>query len=53
MVNAGHGLNLDNLAPICEIPQLKELNIGHALIADAIFMGLDSAVKAYLNGMRA
>lgn len=51
IVNAGHGLTLDNLAPICEIPQLNELNIGHALIADAIFLGLENAVKAYLDVM--
>lgn len=51
IVNAGHGLTLDNLAPICEIPQLNELNIGHALVADAIFLGLDGAVKAYLTAM--
>ena len=51
VVNAGHGLTLDNLAPICGIPQLNELNIGHSLIADAIFLGLEGAVKAYLGAM--
>jgi pyridoxine 5-phosphate synthase len=51
VVNAGHGLTLDNLGPICDIPQLNELNIGHALIADAVFLGLKGAVKAYLQAV--
>jgi pyridoxine 5-phosphate synthase len=46
-VNAGHDLNLDNLAYFRQIPQLLEVSIGHALIVDAIAMGLDSAVRAY------
>lgn len=45
VVNAGHGLNLDNVAPIAAIPQIHELNIGHALIADAVFKGLTQAVQ--------
>jgi len=49
IVNAGHGLTLDNLGLVCEIPQLHELNIGHALVADAIFLGLENSVKAYLK----
>jgi pyridoxine 5-phosphate synthase len=48
VVNAGHGLTLDNLSPICNLSHLNELNIGHALIADAVFLGLEGAVKAYL-----
>lgn len=44
-VNAGHGLNLANVAPIAAIPQMEELNIGHALIGDAVFVGLDMAVR--------
>lgn len=45
-VNAGHGLTRHNVAPIAAIPQLHELNIGHSLIADALFCGLPEAVRA-------
>lgn len=45
VVNAGHGLNLNNVAPIAAIPQIHELNIGHSIIADAVFVGLEQAVK--------
>lgn len=51
IVNAGHGLTLNNVGPICQIPQLNELNIGHALVADAVFIGLADAVKGYLKAM--
>lgn len=43
-VNAGHGLNYQNVAQIAAIPQLRELNIGHAIIARALFTGLQGAV---------
>ena len=46
-VNAGHDLNLDNLPRFSTIPGLKEVSIGHALIVDAITLGLAEAVKAY------
>ena len=52
-VHAGHGLTLDNVAPIAAIPQVRELNIGHALIADAIFMGLGDVVRAMRAAMDA
>ena len=45
VVNAGHGLNLDNVTPIAAIPQIHELNIGHSIIADAVFVGLAQAVQ--------
>ncbi len=45
VVNAGHGLNLDNVTPIAKIPQIHELNIGHSIIADAVFVGLAQAVQ--------
>lgn len=49
-VNAGHDLNLDNLpAFAAALPQLLEVSIGHALIVDALAMGLSSAVIAYLH----
>ena len=45
VVNAGHGLNLENVTPIAKIPHIHELNIGHSLIADAVFIGLAQAVR--------
>jgi pyridoxine 5-phosphate synthase len=45
LVNAGHGLNLENVTPIAQIPQIHELNIGHSIIADAVFVGLAQAVQ--------
>ncbi|MDA0708948.1 MAG: pyridoxine 5'-phosphate synthase [bacterium] len=48
-VNAGHDLNLDNLGEFVSIPGILEVSIGHALVADALFMGLSNTVKAYLQ----
>ncbi len=45
IVNAGHGLNLENVTPIAALPQIHELNIGHAIIADSVFVGLAQAVQ--------
>jgi pyridoxine 5-phosphate synthase len=42
--HAGHGLTFDNVVPVAAIPQLAELNIGHFLIGEAIFGGLESSV---------
>jgi pyridoxine 5-phosphate synthase len=44
-IHAGHGLNLSNVENIAAIKLIKELNIGHALISDALFVGLDQAIK--------
>lgn len=44
-VNAGHGLNYHNVGPIVAIPHIAELNIGHAIISEALFIGLEQAVK--------
>jgi pyridoxine 5-phosphate synthase len=44
-VNAGHGLNYHNVDAIARIPLIRELNIGHAIIARALFSGLDQAVR--------
>ncbi len=44
-VHAGHGLTYDNVAPIAAIPQIRELNIGHFLVGEALFTGLGEAVK--------
>ena len=45
MLNSGHGLNYNYVAAIAAIPQMNELNIGHSIIARAIFTGLDEAVR--------
>ena len=42
--HAGHGLTFDNVTPVAAIPQLAELNIGHFLIGEAIFIGLEASV---------
>jgi pyridoxine 5-phosphate synthase len=44
-VNAGHGLNFYNVEAICAIPEIAELNIGHSIIAQALFSGLAQTVK--------
>ncbi len=44
-VNAGHGLNYHNVGPICRIPMIRELNIGHAIVARAVFTGMERAVS--------
>ena len=44
-VNAGHGLHYHNVKDIAVIPLIQELNIGHAIIAQSVFTGLDSAVR--------
>ena len=45
LVNAGHGLTKHNVSAIADIVGIYELNIGHAIIADAVFVGLAQAVK--------
>jgi len=52
-VNAGHGLNYHNVEPISAIPEVVELNIGHAIVARAIFDGLPRAVRDMKSLMRA
>ncbi len=46
VVAAGHGLTRANVRPIVEVPYMEELNIGHALVGDALFLGLEGAVRA-------
>lgn len=53
VVNAGHGLNLKNIAPIAAIPQIHELNIGHSIIAESVFVGLVQAVKDMKTAIQA
>ena len=45
VVNAGHGLTIRNVAPVARILPIRELNIGHALIAQAMFLGLPEAIR--------
>ncbi|MFL0413112.1 pyridoxine 5'-phosphate synthase [uncultured Sphingomonas sp.] len=52
-VHAGHGLTFDNVAPVAAIPQVVELNIGHFLIGEAIFVGLDASIRQMRAAMDA
>ncbi|MDE0483897.1 MAG: pyridoxine 5'-phosphate synthase [Candidatus Poribacteria bacterium] len=49
--NAGHDLNLDNLPLMQQLPGLLEVSIGHHLMADALYIGLEAAVKAYRKAL--
>lgn len=51
IVNAGHGLHVGNVKPIADITGMNELNIGHSIISDAIFFGLDRAIHSMRNAM--
>ena len=52
-LNAGHDLNLDNLEYfIRQIPWIDEVSIGHALISDALYMGLEKTIQAYLSKVK-
>ncbi|NOY97224.1 MAG: pyridoxine 5'-phosphate synthase [Chlorobi bacterium] len=52
-VNAGHDLNLENLNYFYKnIPNLKEVSIGHALIADALYLGLETTIRKYLDCLK-
>ena len=53
IVNAGHGLNYDNVKPIAMIAGMNELNIGHAIVAESIFVGWQDAIKKMKNILRA
>jgi len=52
-VNAGHDLDLDNLPLFSRIHEVAEVSIGHALIGDALYLGLTAAVQAYLDILKA
>jgi len=43
-IHAGHGLTYDNVSPVAALPQLAELNIGHFLVGEAVFVGLGPAI---------
>ena len=52
-VNAGHGLTYDNVGPIAALPHVHELNIGHAIVAHALTVGVEGAVREMLQAMEA
>ena len=51
-VNAGHGIDYENIAGILEIPHLSELNIGHSIVGRAIMTGMEQAVREMLDAMK-
>ena len=52
-INAGHDLNLDNLKYfVTNVPNVAEVSIGHALISDALYMGLETTIKKYLKELK-
>ena len=52
-INAGHDLNLDNLRYFqLHVPHIDEVSIGHALISDALYLGIENTIQAYLNRLR-
>ena len=51
-VHAGHGLNVDNVGPIAAIPEIVELNIGHSIVAQALYVGFPAAVREMRDAMR-
>jgi len=53
IVNAGHGLTLANVTPIAAIPVMHELNIGHSIVTDALFVGIEEAVRRMKTRMLA
>ena len=48
-VFAGHGLNYENVKPIASIPEIEELNIGHFLVGQAVYVGIENAVKEMIT----
>lgn len=52
-VHAGHGLTYENVAPVAALPQIAELNIGHYLIGEAIFVGLEESIRGMRQRMDA
>ena len=52
IVNAGHGLTVGNVGPIAAIPAMHELNIGHSIVARAILVGMEAAVREMKAAMR-
>jgi pyridoxine 5-phosphate synthase len=53
IVNAGHGLTLDNVGPIAALEHIHELNIGHSIVARALFVGMEQATREMKERMLA
>ena len=53
IVHAGHGLNLENVAALCRLPFIEELNIGHSIVARSILVGIRKAVREMKDKMKA
>jgi pyridoxine 5-phosphate synthase len=53
LVNAGHGLTLDNVGPVAELLRVEELNIGHSIVARALFVGMEQASREMKERMMA
>ena len=51
-MNAGHGLNYQNVAGLFQVPHLVELNIGHSIVSRSVTVGLATAVKEMLHAMQ-
>jgi len=51
-VNAGHGLDYDNVAPVALLPHVEELNIGHSIVSRSLFTGVDGAIREMLALVR-
>ena len=49
---AGHGLNYDNVRPIARLPEIDELNIGHSIVARAVLVGFERAVREMVEILR-
>ncbi len=52
-VHAGHGLTVENVGPVAAVPEIEELNIGHAIVARAVYIGIGAAVKEMRTAMAA
>ncbi|HEY7569269.1 MAG TPA: pyridoxine 5'-phosphate synthase [Gemmatimonadaceae bacterium] len=52
-VHAGHGLTVENVGPVAAVPEIEELNIGHAIVAQAVYIGIAAAVKEMRVAMAA
>ena len=52
-VHAGHGLTFDNVGPVAALREVRELNIGHFLVGEAIFVGLDASIRRMREAMDA
>lgn len=50
-INAGHGLDVDNVAPVARLEHVEELNIGHSIVARSLFVGVERAIREMLDHM--